>query len=63
MCLKLILHNIKENGVARTKKTKIIVRRNVTMFLRNFSKHVNSMIRMHAMYVNTILQKIRTKQR
>ena len=32
LCLKLILHNIKENGVAKTKGTKIIVRSNVTMF-------------------------------
>ena len=29
---KLILNNTKEKGVAKTKETKIIVRRNVTMF-------------------------------
>ena len=32
LCLKLILHNTKENGVAKTKGTEIIMRRNVTMF-------------------------------
>ena len=32
LCLKLILHNIKENEVAKTKGTEIIVRMNVTMF-------------------------------
>ena len=32
LCLKLILHNTKENGVAKTKGTEIIVRRNMTMF-------------------------------
>ena len=52
LCLKLILHNTKENGFAKTKGTEIIVRRNVTIFPsflhvishKNFSKHVDSMI-------------------
>ena len=32
LCLKLILHNSKENGITKTKGTEIIVRRNMTMF-------------------------------
>jgi hypothetical protein len=69
--LKLILHNTKEYGVAKIKKTRTIVRRDVTRFPNVY--HVMShqivsisrdfIIKRHMRFVITILQKISTNKR
>jgi type IV secretory pathway VirB3-like protein len=68
--LKTILHNTKENEVAKIKQTKTIVRRNVTMFPTVYhvmshkivSISVDFVIERHIVFVITILQKISTNK-